>query len=129
MMADSFLDTAGGLQQVPDVNIVEKAEQPYVATDGSMQSAVAVNVLSGQVPANGAVVTDGQNTLVSNSADSVSANGTLEVASGNLIGVDLDPTVAIIGDATALLIPVTGTYVDTVTFAVSNGVITGITLS
>jgi hypothetical protein len=124
MMADSFLDTAGGLQQVADVNVVIKDQQLYVATDGSMQSALAITAGAG-----GAVVTDGENTLVSNSALTESANGTLEVANGILVGVTLDPSVFIVGDAMALQVPVNGTYVDTVNFAVSNGVITAITLS
>jgi hypothetical protein len=54
MMADSYLDTAGGLQQVPTVNVVEKPAQPYVATDGSMQSAVAITVGAG-----GEIIEDG----------------------------------------------------------------------
>lgn len=117
---DSYLDTAGGLQQVPDVNVTEKPEQPYIATDGSMQSALAVNVLSGGIPANGVPLVEGE------TVDVLSADGSTQLAQGTadidtttdpntLNGIDLPANYAVTQDQASGI--VVNQYDDTGSFA------------
>jgi hypothetical protein len=53
----------------------------------------------------------------------------LAVAANALTGGSLPATVATVADQQALQIPVTGTYVDTVTFSVAANGVTSIVLS
>ncbi|MFC6487356.1 beta strand repeat-containing protein [Nitratireductor sp. GCM10026969] len=106
-MADSYLDTAGGMQQVPDVNVVEKPEQPYTATDGSMQSALAVNVLSGGIPANGVPLVEGETVDVLSSDGSTQlAQGTADIDTSTdpntLNGIDLAANLAVLADGASI---------------------------
>ncbi|HWK65389.1 MAG TPA: hypothetical protein VNS34_10635 [Rhizobiaceae bacterium] len=122
-MADSFLDTAGGLQQVPTVNVVEKPAQPYVATDGSMQSAVAVNVLSGGIPADGVAVTDGEAVSILNSDGSAQlAQGTADIDTSTdpntLEGITLPANYAVIQDG--------ADNIDVLDFGAGGGMVAGI---
>lgn len=55
--------------------------------------------------------------------------GTLAVAGGLLTQVTLPATVAVVQSGDALTIPVTGTYVTTVTLTISGGLITSMVLS
>lgn len=65
--------------------------------------------------------------VVSPSDDFASVN----VSSGALqsVQVSLAPTKAVVEDAQALQVPVTGTYTNTITPTIANGVVTGFTLS
>lgn len=66
---------------------------------------------------------------VKNSTGAKTAGGVFDVDLGALNGVTLEATAALVTNTQASAIPVTGTYTNTVTFAVAGGVITGITLS
>ncbi|WMT90144.1 hypothetical protein [Pelagibacterium sp. H642] len=92
-MADSFLDTAGGLQQVPTVDVVEQPEQPYLTSAGSMQSALAITVGSG-----GEIIEDGDPIEVKPS------NGTTASYQGTFDdgAVTLPANVAMTADADAV---------------------------
>lgn len=97
---DSFVDTGGGCQQVPDVDIVKKPEQPYLTPAGSMQNALAVNVLSGGIPDDGVPLTDGETVEVLSSDGSTQlAQGTADIDTSTdpntLNGIDLPANQAI----------------------------------
>lgn len=81
------------------------------------------------VGGNAAVLKQGQNVAVRNSAGADSHNATAVVTGGALTGVNLAATVALVDNADALVVPVTGTYATTATFTVAAGVITSIALS
>lgn len=54
---------------------------------------------------------------------------TMQVAGGVAVGARMAATTSAVTNGQALTVPVTGTYTDTATVAVANGVVTGITLS
>lgn len=92
---------------------------------------VADGLLSNvRLPYTADAVLNGSTYSVRNSAGADAHSATALVASnGVLTGFNLAATVAMVDNGDALTIPVTGTYTKTVTFAVSAGAITGITLS
>ena len=60
---------------------------------------------------------------------SVSATGTFAIGGGAITNVKLPATSTIVNNGVALQVPVTGSYTNTVTPTVADGVITGIVLS
>ena len=96
--------------------------------------AAAVAALNATGSASGgttAIVTNGQTPIVmANSANSKTVNGTAVVANGAVSRVSAPATAAIVTSSQALTgVAPTGTYTNTVTFTVANGVITAIALS
>lgn len=97
--------------------------------DTYAQAMVAGTPDSGGLPEGSVAVADGDTVAVVNSAGAESHNATAAVASDTLTNVKLADTVALVDDAQALTVPVTGNYVDTITPTVADGVITGFVLS
>lgn len=83
-----------------------------------------------RLPSRADAVVNGQSCPVQNSAGAAQHNATATVGSnGVLSSLRLAATAAIVDDAQALTVPVTGTYTTTATLTVANGVVTGIVLS
>lgn len=75
-------------------------------------------------------VTNGQAVTMANSANSKTVGGTAVVSAGVLTRVSAPATAAIVTSAQTLTgVTPTGSYTNTVTFTVANGVITAIALS
>ena len=83
-----------------------------------------------QPPADGtAVISDADTLSITNSAGADGHDATVAIT-GNTIGsISFAGTVAMIDDGDVLTVPVTGTYTDTATVTVADGVITNIALS
>lgn len=76
------------------------------------------------------VVNNGATVTAANSANNKTVNATYVVSGGNVQRVSLPATAAIVTSGQALTgVAPTGTYTNTVTFTVANGVITAIALS
>lgn len=86
-------------------------------------------LLAARLPSTVACISSGNGIQIRNSAGTAIANATFTVSNGVIAYGTFPATIAAVANAAALQIPVTGTYVDTVTFTVAGGVITGITLS
>lgn len=75
-------------------------------------------------------VTNGQSVTMANSANSKTVSGTAVVTAGTLTRISAPATAAIVTSSQTLTgVTPTGTYTNTVTFTVANGVITAIALS
>jgi hypothetical protein len=94
---------------------------PYL--NASVDALAAVGYTS--TPA-GAVVANGATVPVRNSAGADSHNATAVVSGTSLTGVNLAATVALVDNGDTVTATGTGT---TATFVVTNGVVTGVTLS
>ncbi|KLQ40417.1 hypothetical protein ABR33_00080 [Enterobacter bugandensis] len=86
-------------------------------------------LLAARLPATVAAISSGNSIQIRNSAGTAISNATFTVSNGVIAYGTFPATIAAVANAAALQIPVTGTYVDTVTFTVAGGVITGIALS
>jgi len=95
------------------------------------QQRVADGVFSNvRLPATADIVSNGNTVQVRNSAGQQAHPATARVSTnGSLTAVDLADTTALVDHNQALTIPVTGTYTDTATLTVENGVVVGIVLS
>lgn len=77
-----------------------------------------------------AVIADGASVTVQNSAGSKTVTGTIDVVDGELSKVIHAANAAIVTNTMALTgVTPSGSYTNTVTFTVANGVITAIVLS
>jgi hypothetical protein len=95
------------------------------APDGSYR----VTVVSGGLGSDEAIVQDLDEVTVTTNAGK-SVLGDAVVVNNQLSEVNLQSSVALVEDQDSLQIPVTGTYVDTVTFSVDlNGNVTAVVLS
>lgn len=97
---------------------------------GGCNENVNLNIGSGiTLAATQVIVNDGAAIPVTNSVGTITVTGTANVAAGVLTNVSLPATDAIVTNAEALVVPVTGVIGTTATFTVAGGVITGIVLS
>ncbi|AXH71955.1 MAG: putative structural protein [Podoviridae sp. ctbj_2] len=97
---------------------------------GTATAAVAASAITGvRLAANRVAITTAATAPVQNSAGAAIGTGTITVAANAISNIRLPATVAGVSNGAALTVPVTGTYTNTATIAVANGVITGITLS
>lgn len=83
-----------------------------------------------QDPVDGtAIVSDGDALAITNSAGGDAHDATVAINGNDITGIRLAATVTMVDNAAALAVPVSGTYTDTATISVANGVITAIALS
>lgn len=81
-------------------------------------------------PADGtANISDADTLSITNSAGEDGHDATVAITGNDITGITLADTVAMIDDGTALVVPVTGTYTDTITPTIADGVVTGFVLS
>lgn len=100
------------------------------AVAGSHVATVAAGVLSNvKLAATIAPLANAATVAIQNSAGTAVGTGTVAVAAGVVSNVKLPANVAGVTDGAGLTVPVTGTYVDTITPTVAAGVITGFVMS
>lgn len=102
-----------------------------LAGTGTRDTAFTVQAASLDKPlvdGNAAVATGGT-VSVTNSAGAQAHSATASVTGNTLGAVALAATVAMIDNAAALVVPVTGIYIDTITPTIAAGVVTGFVLS
>lgn len=107
--------------------------QETLAGTGTRTTRLTVNGYSIDNPAppvdGSALVTEADTVSVTNSAGAAAHDGTADVDGNTLDAVALAATTAMIDNAVALVVPVTGTYVDTITPTIAAGVVTAFVLS
>lgn len=94
------------------------------------QTVVALHAAGAGSSGTTAVVGNGAAVVMKNSAGTtVGSNGTITVVGGVLTEAKAPATTALVVNAGAYTVPVTGSYATKATFTVANGVITAIVLS
>ena len=101
-----------------------------LAADAAVIAATAVGGAAAPLPATQAVVANGATLKVyGGSAVPAPMDAVATVAGGAVTKVTVPGTIGFLQNATAFVVPVTGTYVTKITPTIVNGSITGIVLS
>lgn len=119
---------ANGWQPMGYLRITNGTQKDFYQT---MYKGTNVDVNSYQ-----AIISNGQQLTVKNSAGTLQATGTVAISQSAVTGVNLPATTSLVNNTQALSIPVTagvllaiGTATRTVTFTVTGGVITAASIS
>ena len=106
------------------------AEQTNGSTTRVVQAMVKGAAIGTVAPGSVPLVDGGSVTVHNSAGTNVAGTHVAEVSGGNLTDVKLAASIAPVANGLALTgVTPTGTYTDTVTFTVANGVITAIVLS
>lgn len=122
--------TPGGGAEVNDGDTIAVVNSAGADSHNATATVAAGAISNVKLAATVAMVDQGDAVTVQNSAGTaVAGTHPATVAAGAINNVKLAATIAPVVNGAALTVPVTGTYTDTATFTVANGVITGIVLS